>query len=188
MVANQDRARQAAEPNQVVPVTTVARQPRRLNAKHGADRAAANFSDQALKSGTLYQAGSRASQVIVDHEDVPKAEFACLVDQAVLSSLALLVLKNLLGGGLPKVNDRSSAQSLTREFGIHSLLLSTSRPRLPRRRAQAGRRAPEPVLAGRLAEVAPTAGSVRVDSIADWVFGASLSLSSRSGFSEALSD
>ena len=65
-----------------MPVAAVTRQSRRLDAKHGADFAGAYFSDQALKAGALHQPRPCASQVVVDHEDVPKAELARLVGQA----------------------------------------------------------------------------------------------------------
>ena len=104
--------------DQVVPVAAVPRQARSFDAKHGADFTGANFRDQALKSSALHKAGPRAYEVFVDHHDVPKTEFVCLVGQTILPSLTLLVVKHLFGGKLPKVDDRPPFQPLIREFGF----------------------------------------------------------------------
>src|SRR5207249_3348606 len=164
---HQHRAHQAAHPDQVMPVATVPRQSRSLDANHGADFAAADFSDQALESGALHQAGPRASQVVVDHHDLLKAELARLVGQAILPSLALLVLKHLLGGRLPKVNDRPSMQPLIREFRIHSdLLLTSAGPHWEWRPSRAARLARGRVPAVRSEEVPPALDRAGLDSVA----------------------
>src|SRR5579875_670091 len=165
---HQHRACQAAQPDQVVPVAAVPRQPRRLDAKHGAHFASTDLSDQALQSGALHQAGPRASLVFIDHEDVRKAELACLVGQALLPSLALLILKHLFGGRLPKVNDRPPIQSLIREFRVHSDLLSASAcPRSERLRGRATRRERGRVLVVRSEKVPWAHDRARPDSVAD---------------------
>jgi len=79
----------------MVPVATIARQTRGLDAEHAADFTGAYFAHQSLKSGALDAPVPRAAEIFVDHGNVAEAEFPSATDQAVLSELALLVPKNL---------------------------------------------------------------------------------------------
>jgi hypothetical protein len=72
--------------NLVPPARWCQSRPFRANrqATYSADFAGADLRDQALKSGTLHQAGPGASEVFIDHHHVSKAEFAGLISQTIL--------------------------------------------------------------------------------------------------------
>jgi hypothetical protein len=79
----------------MVPVSTVAGQPRSLNAKHGANFSGADFRNQMLEPRALHLAGPRASKILVDNLDLLEAKLASVVGQAILPALAFLVVKHL---------------------------------------------------------------------------------------------
>src|SRR3954471_18076594 len=133
----------------MMPVAPVARQPRRLDAEHGADSTSAEFGNQALEAGARGEAGARAAEIVVDHGDRHEAGSAGSVHKAVLALLALEVAKHLRHRRLPDVDDRATCQMLSGDLGAHrwpprcpSSPLSC--PRLPAAARRAPRAAPPP--------------------------------------------
>ena len=98
-----DAAHQRAELQQRVPVAAVARQARGLDGDHGADLAAADRRQQPLEARASDATGGHA-EVIVDHHDLGPAEHARPIGQGVLASTTLVVVAQLIGGGLPHVH------------------------------------------------------------------------------------
>src|SRR5664279_208675 len=86
-----------------MPVPTIARQSRRLNAEHGADLPIAQRTQQSFKTGPAYSA-SRDSEIIIDYLYVLPAERACTIDQAILPALTLKVVLHLIRRGLTNVH------------------------------------------------------------------------------------
>jgi hypothetical protein len=79
----------------MMPVSTVTSQARSLNAKHGANLSRADFRDQMLEPRALHLAGPSASKILVDYLDLLEAKLASVVGQAILPSLAFLVVNHL---------------------------------------------------------------------------------------------
>jgi hypothetical protein len=90
-----DRAHQAAEFDEMMPVSAVTGQAGSLNAKDGANLSSADFRDQMLEPWALHLAGSRASKILVYYLDLLEAKLASMVGQAILPALAFLVVKDL---------------------------------------------------------------------------------------------
>ena len=88
-------AYQAAEFDEMMPVSTVTGQAGSLNAKHSANLSRADFRNQMLEPRALHLAGPRASKILVDYLDLLKAELASVVRQTILPPLALLVVNHL---------------------------------------------------------------------------------------------
>ena len=90
-----DGAYQAAEFDEMMPVSAITGQTRSLNAKHGANLSRADFRNQMLESGALHLAGPRATEILVDNLDLLEAKLASVVGQAILPALAFLVVNHL---------------------------------------------------------------------------------------------
>jgi hypothetical protein len=65
-----DGAHQAAEFDEMMPVSAVTGQAGCLNAKHGANLSRADFRNQMLEPRPLHLAGSRAAKILVDYLDL----------------------------------------------------------------------------------------------------------------------
>jgi hypothetical protein len=81
----------------VVPIAAIPRQARRFDTEDGADLASTHFCDESLESRSLNQSRPGAPKILVDDDDVLKAELACVLDQTVLAPLTLLVMDDLTG-------------------------------------------------------------------------------------------
>ena len=90
-----DGAHQAAEFDEMMPVSTVTGQAGSLNAKYGANLSGADFRNQMLEPRTLHLPGPRASKILVDDLDLLEAKLASVVGQAILPALAFLVVNHL---------------------------------------------------------------------------------------------
>src|SRR5437660_3194226 len=73
---DQQRTDDATKFQQGMPVSSIARQSRRLNAEHGADLPIAQRAQQAFKAGTARSA-TRDSEIVIDYIDVLPAQRAC---------------------------------------------------------------------------------------------------------------
>ena len=76
----------------MMPVTSVACQPRSFDAQHGAHLPGTHLSHEMLKPGSLNLSGSRTSEVFVDDLNGMKSQTACVIGQSVLTPLTLLVV------------------------------------------------------------------------------------------------
>ena len=103
----------------MMPVAPIARQPRRLDAEHGADGTGAEFGNQALEAGARGEAGARAAEVVVDHGDRHEAGGAGGVRESVLTLLALEVAEHLRHRRLPDVDDGATCQMISGDLGAH---------------------------------------------------------------------
>ena len=90
-----ESAYQAAEFDEMMPVSTVTCQARSLNAKQGANLSRADFRNQMLESGAFHLAGPRTSKILVDYLDLLEAQLPSVVGQAILPALAFLVVNHL---------------------------------------------------------------------------------------------
>jgi hypothetical protein len=99
------RLDEPAEFEQVMPIATIPGEPRGVEAKNGANLAGAQPSDEPVKSGPGDGAARGATEVIVDHFDVAKSASASLVNELILTPLALQVDLNLGLRRLANVDD-----------------------------------------------------------------------------------
>ena len=89
------KAREAAEFDEMMPVSAVTCQAGGLYAKHGANLSRADFRNQMLEPRALHLAGPRASKILVDYFDLLEAKLTSVVGQAILPALAFLVVNHL---------------------------------------------------------------------------------------------
>jgi hypothetical protein len=101
-----------------MPVPSVARQPRGLDAINGADIAGADHRDQPLEARTLDAPRSGAAEIVVDHLHRREARGACGAGQVVLPALAFEISDDLRHGRLPYVNDRRACEVVRRDLGL----------------------------------------------------------------------
>jgi hypothetical protein len=113
------RARQAAEINQMMPVPAVARQPRRLDAVDRTDGAGAKLADQALEARTGRKTGTRPPEIVIDDGDGFEAGGAGSIGQSVLALLALQVAEHLRHRRLAYVDDGATRQMVSGDLGAH---------------------------------------------------------------------
>lgn len=127
------RLNQTAELEQVMPVTTVARQTRGIEAKHGADLPGTQSCHQTLEARPGHHAARRPAKIVVDDLYTPKPAGPGDLYQLVLPSLALEIDLDLRRRRLPDVD-----HSLARENGGGKCLNVRHRdlpPRVPRPRS-----------------------------------------------------
>ena len=130
---------EAAELQQVVPVTPVARQSRRIEAEHCADLASAERRHQPLEARPRNHAAGREAQVIVDHLDGSKAAVPGQLHQLVLAAPAFRVGLDLRLGRLTDVDDRLAVR-----HGGRQRIRDGHRPAPPRSRCLRSPRAAGP--------------------------------------------
>src|SRR6266571_6361403 len=121
----------------MMPLPTIARQARGLDAEHGTHCARAHRAHQLLESGPLDHPRSRASQILVQDHDLLETQLTSVILQTILPTLTLPMLQHLAGRGLTNVDNRSAFQPFSGQLGVHAPLLL---PRLLRwrRRSAAG--------------------------------------------------
>src|ERR1700689_731933 len=111
---------QAAEFDEMMPVPTITGQAGSLNAKHGANLSRADFRNEMLEPRTFDLAGPRASKILVDYLDPLEAKLASVVGQAILPTLAFLVVNHLPRRRLTNIDDGAPLQMVRRYFRIHA--------------------------------------------------------------------
>jgi hypothetical protein len=104
----QQRTRQRAQLQQLVPVGARARQPRHLDAQHQPHVPHGDLGDQPLEAHPAGRAGPRLAQVLVDHQHPrgPPAQRDRPLHQGVLQPGRLPMAEHLLAGGLAHVHHR----------------------------------------------------------------------------------
>src|ERR1700680_2925701 len=119
----------------MMPLPTIARQARGLDAEHGPHCARTHRAHQLLESGPLDHPRSRTSQILVKDHDLLETQLTSVILQSILPTLTLPMMQHLARRGLTNVDNRSACQPFSGQLGVHaSLLLS---PRLCRRRRSA---------------------------------------------------
>src|SRR5260370_16498145 len=99
-----DGPEKSTEPDQRVPVATVAGQPRCLDRKYGADPPLTDCSQQALETRPV-DAASRAAKIIVDDLDHGPAELPSTIGEPVLTAAARRVGQHLICPRLPDLHE-----------------------------------------------------------------------------------
>lgn len=98
-----------------MPVAAVAREPRSFDGHHRADVAAADGGQQAFEAGPRHaRAGN--PQIIVDNDDVGPAQRSRAFGQRILAPAALMVVLQLIGGGLADIDVGTAAQVLSADL------------------------------------------------------------------------
>ena len=96
------RADQTAKLDQCVPVAPIARQTRRLDGEHGANAAFADRCKQPLKARSA-DTRTRAAKVVIDDRHIRPAESASPFRETILTPSALMIVGELVHGGLSNV-------------------------------------------------------------------------------------
>ena len=90
-----ERPHQAAQFDEVMPVTAITRQAGGLDTEHRAYAAGTNLGHQPGKARTIDLTGAGTSKIFVDDLDLLETELAGVVGQSVLSPLAFQVVGHL---------------------------------------------------------------------------------------------
>ena len=153
VLVGDQRADQAAELQQRVPIAPVAGQARGLDGHHGADAALADRRQQLLEPRTG-DARAGTAEVVVDDADVGPAKLPSALDEPILPAAALDVVDHLIGRRLANIDDRHAGEMVSLD-SVHDAPPSGSEPR-PLAKAP---------LSGALAESPPWLGGVRSGSV-----------------------
>ena len=130
-----ERPRQRAQFDQVMPVSSVARQPRGFNAIDGADIARAHHRHQPLEARAFDGSRSRPAKIVVDHRHRLEARAPARPGKVILPALALQIADNLRHGRLPHIDDRRTGEMISGDLGAHGRLPRWPRPPSSARRA-----------------------------------------------------
>jgi hypothetical protein len=106
----------------MMPVTPVSGQTRGFDTKDGAYLSGTDLGNKPLESGAFDQTGAGAPEIIVNHSDVAEAQLSGTIYQAVLATLALLVMQHLARRGLTDVDDGSPPKVFISQFRVHRFL------------------------------------------------------------------
>lgn len=121
---------ESAQFQQMVPVATISREPRRIEAQHGTHLARAQRRDQAIKAGPRHGSARGSSEIIIDDLNVGKTVVTGNIYEVILPPLALEIGHDLGLCGLPHIDDGLALQQLRRNQ------ISTGHRRAPRRRGR----------------------------------------------------
>jgi hypothetical protein len=121
---------------EMMPILARASQPAHLQAEDQADAVQGYLNEQALEAEPALDGLSAPAQVVVDDVDLPgtPAEIDGPIGQGVLASGRLLMVDDLLGGGLPDVHDGPAVEVPVLELGRTGGVIHDRPPRdaLPR--------------------------------------------------------
>ena len=106
LLVNQHGVDDATHLDQLLPVPAVAGEARHFPRRDRADLAEANLGDHALEAGAGDATRRRATKVVVDNIDLPPAERSQAIPHGVLQRTALAIVQDLVGRGLPDIEDR----------------------------------------------------------------------------------
>jgi len=98
-----------------MPIASVARAPRGVDAQHGADLSGAQPGDEPVEAGARRRAAGGTAEVVVDHFDVAETPLPGDLDQLVLSPPAFAIGVNLRLSGLPDVDHRFAFENRGRQ-------------------------------------------------------------------------
>jgi transketolase N-terminal domain/subunit len=104
-----ERADQAAELKQGMPVAAVSGQTRCFERHHRSNALFANCSQQSLESGPR-RPPTGSPEIVVDDFDLVPAELPSTLNQAILTPLALEIVDDLIGRRLTDINESSASQ------------------------------------------------------------------------------
>ncbi len=106
----QHRARQGTQLDQLIPVTARAGQPGHLNAQYQPHVVQADLADQPLETRPGHGGRPRSTEVLVDHQDSVRlpAQPDRPVHQGILQPRRLLMVQDLLPGGLAHIDHRET--------------------------------------------------------------------------------
>src|SRR6266536_4005280 len=106
----------------MMPLTTVARQSRRLNTKYSSYFAATYYRGQPFEAGTVYPTRTASPQIVIHDEDALETQRAGSIRETELEARAFLVVNQLARLGLANINEGFPRKTFRREFRIHPLL------------------------------------------------------------------
>src|ERR1051326_9083903 len=98
------RLDQTTKLEQMMPVSTVARQPRSIQAQHRADISSTDGSDEPIEAGSAHRAARGASKIVVNYFNVDEAMPPRHFNQIVLPTLTLQVRLHLCLRGLTDID------------------------------------------------------------------------------------
>jgi hypothetical protein len=81
--------------DQMMPVSAVSGKPRCFDAEYSSNLTGADFTHQTLKARPLYHPGAGSPEIVINHDNVPESELSRAFYQAVLPSLAFLIVQDL---------------------------------------------------------------------------------------------
>src|SRR5207253_10081247 len=90
----------------MMPITSIAREPRGVETKHRANLSGAQGGNQTIKAGSLDGATCGATEIVVDDFDIGEAAATCDFNQLVLAPLAVQVQLNRRGRRLADMAGR----------------------------------------------------------------------------------
>jgi hypothetical protein len=99
----------------MMPISTIARKARSIEAQHGTDLSSAKSSNQAVEAGPFCGAARRATKIVVDHFNVGEATLTRNFDKLLLALLALQVRLDLLRRGLTDIDHGFALQNVCRK-------------------------------------------------------------------------
>lgn len=94
----------------MLPVTAVAGEARYFPRRDRTDLAEADFGYHSVESGTCDAACGRAAEIVIDRLDARPAECHQAIAHRTLQGAALTIVQNLMGRGLPHIQDRLALQ------------------------------------------------------------------------------
>src|SRR3984893_15354771 len=100
----------AAHLDQLLPVTAVAGETRDSPRRDRTDLAQADLGHHSIKAGARDAARRRALEIVVDRIDARPAQRRQTIAHRILQGAALAIVKHLMGGGLPDIQDRLALQ------------------------------------------------------------------------------
>src|SRR5258706_12258773 len=106
-------ANQTTKLDQRVPIAPVARQTRRLDGEHCADTTFTDRGQQPLKARTA-DARTRAAKIVIDDRHISPTERARTLGQAILATPTLVIVRKLVHGRLPDVDEGATRQMVRR--------------------------------------------------------------------------
>src|SRR5262249_23244258 len=139
LAVDDERVREPAEIQELIPVAIVARQPRDIQADDRAGVPQTDLGHQALEAGSARGGGARLPEVVVDHDDLAPAQAPGVILEIVLPAAALMVVTDLRQRGLADVHEGGPGQMIDTD------LLVTGHREPPR----GGRRCWRPAAAAR---------------------------------------
>ena len=102
----------------MMPITSIAREPRGIETKHRANLSGAQGGNKAIEAGSLDGAACSTTEIVVDHFDISETASTCHFNQLVLAPLALKVQLNLLWRRLADIDDRFALENNCRKESV----------------------------------------------------------------------
>src|SRR4051812_5904764 len=102
---NDARFDEPAQFEQVVPVASIPREPRGIQAQHGSNVPSAQGSHEPLEAWSGHHAAGGLTQIVIDDLDGVEPPSSCDLDEFVLLALALPIELDLGGRRLPDIDD-----------------------------------------------------------------------------------